>query len=521
MEIVGSIIAGKHGSILIRQKSGAEVELGDLLLVKQKNASLLLQVYDVVFGSQIPEKHLEMISGMKLEGYGADLDFMDPALRNYVLAQVKAVARVEANKVRIPKTLPPFMGNVRHVTKDDLTFLAKPPHPVYLGKVRSGSKALDVDVNLSGLHVFKHHIVVPATTGRGKSNLVKVILWSILDEDDFGVLVLDPHDEYYGRHGKGLKDHPESGRGLLYYSSTPPSGANTLVVNLRSIMPWHFQGIVYFSDAQGDAIRLHYNRALERNESWIENIVRGVELEGVGLRTLQVLRRKFDTVLGVYLDDEGNLQCRNRIFSASAGTTTTRDIADSLEAGKTVIVDTSRLLDQAELLIGSIVVGEVFHRYQRYKSTGMLDEKPVVSIVIEEAPRVLGADVLASSGENIYSTVAREGRKFKVGLVAITQLTSLIPRPILANMNTKIILGNEMALERKAIIDSAAQDLSDDSRTIASLDIGEAIVSSNFTKFAVPVQIPLFEEYVKTYLEDARGATRQEVRRSFQGVDVE
>jgi DNA helicase HerA-like ATPase len=105
---------------------------------------------------------------------------------------------------------------------------------------------------------------------------------------------------------------------------------------------------------------------------------------------------------------------------------------------------------------------------------------------------------LASAGDNIYSTVAREGRKFKVGLIAITQLTSLIPRPILANMNTKIILGNEMAAERRAIIDSAAQDLSEDDRTIASLDKGEAIVSSNFTKFAVPIQIPLFEKYIET-----------------------
>ena len=249
--------------------------------------------------------------------------------------------------------------------------------------------------------------------------------------------------------------------------------------------------------------------------------MRGVELEGVAQRTLQVLRRKFDTVLGVYLDKELNLQCRNRVFSDTAGTTTTRDIADSLEDGKTVVVDTSRLRDQAELLIGSIVVGEIFHRYQRYKSTGVLDEKSVVSVVIEEAPRVLGADVLANAGENIYSTVAREGRKFKVGLVAITQLTSLIPRSILANMNTKIILGNEMALERKAIIDSAAQDLSDDSRTIASLDVGEAIVSSNFTKFAVPVQIPLFEEYAENYLKEAGGANKKEAKRAFQGVDVE
>ena len=69
--------------------------------------------------------------------------------------------------------------------------------------------------------------------------------------------------------------------------------------------------------------------------------------------------------------------------------------------------------------------------------------------------------------------------------------------PLLANMNTKIILGIEMAPERQAIIDSAAQDLSDDSRTIASLDKGEAIITSNFSVFATPVKIPLFEDVVK------------------------
>lgn len=120
----------------------------------------------------------------------------------------------------------------------------------------------------------------------------------------------------------------------------------------------------------------------------------------------------------------------------------------------------------------------------------MLDEKPTVGIVIEEAPRVLGE----KSGRNIFHQIAREGRKFRVGLIAVTQLSSMIPREILANMNTKIILGNEMKSEREAIIGSAAQDLSKDSKNIASLDKGEAIVSSIFTKFAIPIQIDLFED---------------------------
>jgi len=495
VKVVGQVVGGKVASILVREKSGEKLELGDLLVVEDEEALLILQVYDLNYGSQIPQSIHELLAGLKLEGYGAGLTFLEPKLRNYVLAEVKAIARVEGKNVRIPKTLPSFFSAIRRIRKEDLLFLTKPRHPIYLGKVRSGSKILDVDVYLDGMDVLKHHILIPATTGRGKSNLVKVMLWSILGQKDFGVLVLDPHDEYYGRYGKGLKDHPKAQRNLLYYSPNPPPGANTLVVNLRSIEPSHFQGIVSFTDAQHDAIRLYH---INFEENWIEHIVRGESLNGVADRTLQVLQRKFNTTLGVYIDESGNLQCRNRVFSNTAGETTIREIVAALEEGKIVIIDTSRLLDEAELLIGSIIVNEIFYRYQGYKSTGELDSKPVVSVVIEEAPRVLGKEVLAE-GDNIYSTVAREGRKFNVGLIAITQLTSLIPREILANMNTKIILGNELSTERHAIIESAAQDLSQDDRTIASLDKGEAIISSNFTKFAVPVKIPLFEDYIETF----------------------
>ena len=110
---------------------------------------------------------------------------------------------------------------------------------------------------------------------------------------------------------------------------------------------------------------------------------------------------------------------------------------------------------------------------------------------------MIGEDVLTNKGNNIYSNIAKEGRKFKIGLTAITQLTSVIPKTILANMNTKIILGNELAQERQAVIASASQDLSSDDRNIASLDKGEAIVSSIFVPFAIPIKIPLFEDLVK------------------------
>ena len=505
MQVAGSIVYGKHGSIMIRQKSESEIELGDLLVVDQSAGNYsILQVYDLKYASQIPDKNLEMISGMKLEGFNADLDFMDPALRNYILAEVKSIANIKKDdnkkKIFIPKTLPQFMSNARPIEKTDLDFIESPKNPIFLGNVRSGSKMLDVGVHLNGEDVFTHHILIPATTGRGKSNLLKVMLWSVLGKDFCGILVLDPHDEYFGRHSKGLKDHPKSKENLVYYSPNPVSGSPSLVFDFKSIKPWHFKGVIDFSQAQQEAMIVAYH--LFRSD-WLCQLVQAQQIAGVNDGTLAVLKRKLDAALGIYLDDLGKIQCRTTIFSDALGSRTIKDIQEALESGKKVIIDTSRFADEIELLIGSIILGEVFSGYKRYKLEGSLEQKPVISIVVEEAPRVLSQDVL-KSGDNIFSTIAREGRKFKIGLTACTQLTSIIPKTVLANMNTKIILGNELSSERNAIIDSASQDLSSDDRSIASLDKGEAIISSNFTKFAIPIQIPLFEEYIKDKENNAK-----------------
>jgi len=108
MDIIGSVISGKHGDIIIRQKSGSTVELGDLLIVTYEQTSLLLQVYDIKYGSQIPLQHLELVSGMRLEGYAAELDFIDPNLRNYGIIQVKAIAQINTRILESRKCFRPL-----------------------------------------------------------------------------------------------------------------------------------------------------------------------------------------------------------------------------------------------------------------------------------------------------------------------------------------------------------------------------------------------------------------------------
>ncbi len=508
----GLVIGGEFGKILIRQKSDKSIELGELLVSISGSNKILLQVFDLVYGSQVSQQNLELISGLNLED-DTKLDFIEPNLKYYNLALAKSLITINNNnKANAAKMLPSFFSEVRDVTNDDLKFITKPKSPLFLGKLRSGSKVLDIDLFLPGNDVLTHHVLISATTGKGKSNLTSCLLWDSIDKPYCGILVLDPHDEYYGRNKIGLKDHPS--KNIVYYTpKNVPVGGRTLKINLDCIKPTHFNGVVDLSDPQKQAMNSFYR---EYGKSWVEAVILEKPLKvDFNLATISVLKRRLLSLLNLEFD--GQQLFSRGVFDLNACGTIINDIASEIEQGKIVIIDTSQFAGAVELLIGSLITTELFKRYKYYKVNGLLKDKPVVSIVIEEAPRVLGKEVL-EKGSNIFSTIAREGRKFKVGLIAITQLPSLIPRQILANMNTKIILGTEMASERQAIIDSAAQDLSTDNRNIASLDKGEALVSSNFARFALPIKIPLFDDLVKkTNISNNTNNTNYE----YQGVNIQ
>lgn len=508
MKIKGVIISGEYGKIIARQKSTEEIELGELLIAEAEQHNILLQVYELVYGSQISQQNLELISGMKLED-DESIYFHEQKLRNYKLMFMKALLSIPKRRVQKEKitsgeedileeasackTLPSFFGEVREITKSDLAFLQQPEKPMYIGNLRTGSKLLDLELALPGDEVLAHHVLVAAATGKGKSNLTKVMLWNLIDKNYCGMLILDPHDEYFGRTALGLKDHPLREKVVYYTAKNPPIGARTLKINLKSIKPEHFQGVTSFSQPQKELLHVYYKKY---GNKWIESIILEEQLSHVSFNeaTLSVVKRRLLSLLN--LDWNGSQLSASGIFDLAVGETTVKDIVNSLEQSKKVIVDTAHLSSAVEILVGGMVAEEILCRYQQYKTTGELERKPVISILLEEAPRVLGKDVL-EEGSNIFDKIAREGRKFKVGLFAITQLPSLIPRTILANINTKIILGMEMAVERQALIESASQDLSSDNRSIASLDKGEAIISSTFTRFAIPIKCPLFQVYIR------------------------
>lgn len=491
--VKGIIVSGEYGNIIIREKHDNKLELGEILIAQTQRGKILLQVYDLFYASQFPPEYLELMSGLKLEE-NKNFVFEDPEIKNYVLARTNALIEISNNAPQACKLLPNFFSEAIDIQEQDVQFLSeKKNNNLFAGFLRSGSKTLNVPIYLDVEKIFSHHILISGTTGRGKSVLMTHLVWHILNNSACGILLIDPHDEYYGRTTFGLKDNPYASEYLDYYTvSRSIPGSKTLKINLESLHPKHFEGVMEWSDAQKQALNMFYKKF---GNEWIASILSDKELDNVyvGEATVGVTKRKLMQLLDIEISNN-EIVCK-KVFDLNSGKTTVHDIISSLEKGKKVIIDTSEFMGETEILVGSIFAHELFANHKSY-SFQELKSKPVVSIVLEEAPRVLGKEIL-ERGPNIFSTLAREGRKFKIGITAITQLPSLIPREILANLNTKIILGVEMKLERQALIESASQDLSTYDRTIASLDKGEALISSQFTRFAIPIKIPNPEELVK------------------------
>ncbi|MEM0119921.1 MAG: ATP-binding protein [Thermoprotei archaeon] len=463
--------------------------LGELFVLRDDEGSVLLKVVGHGYVSTIRSEILAMMS--------REWDTAEPVQLTYngspttFVAKLKPLIERVAGALRpVRRAIPPGAELVR-ASVSDLGFIQN-SSGLFLGNVRSGYNVLSVELRLDPLKVVSEHVLVAASTGRGKSNLLKVLLWSLLDHPKLGVFVVDPHREYYS----ALIDHPRAQENLVCFSPNPKEGEVKLAISTRLIRPYHLSGVINLSDAQEREAYLLYK---EFKEDWVERLLTADSFMGGlgdddldhGARVARAtLSRKLMRLLSVgYEAGGGVFKLPKSVKEGEVdGSEFLNGVFEELEARRVVVVDTSNLSEEAELLLGNMVAYMILDRHMHMKQENK--EITPVGIVLEEAPRVLGID----APENGYMKLAREGRKFGIGLVAVTQLISVIPEEILANMNTKIYLGMASGKERRAAIDNALHDLSEEEDELLRLDVGEAIVTSTSLGFPVPIKIPFIDK---------------------------
>jgi DNA helicase HerA-like ATPase len=485
-----------------RSFHGTDLFLGELLVAEDAERARrhLFRVIDVTYGSDSTDPNwAERAAGAYMAGDVTDTPYSihDPEQRLYKVAECAPLGYVDAaGEFRKPKSLPAQFGRVTAPTAEDFAFLRGRMGDLRVGLLRSGEDTIDLEVGIEGTSL-PSHVGVFATTGMGKSNLMKVLAGTILESKGrYAMLLFDPHGEYLDGGGgtrRGLRDHPWAAERLKVYATRPGLGAQAtaLRVTLGEITLGDLQTAYDWSPAQIDAI--HRLARLYRDD-WMTAVADEAEdpeelakQTGAATSTIQVIRRRAQRIV--------ELPCISRDSSQPS---LSERIAAELADGYCVLVETSGLSDVEEVLVASVIT----RRLLDANAEAYLEDRdrfatlPPTIVALEEAQRVLSR--AKRSDENVFPRTAREGRKFKVGLCAVSQQPKLIDDELLSQFNTFFILGLADEKDRTILRGSSKQDIKDLGPEIQTLMPGEAIVTSLEAPFALPARAYLYEEYVKS-----------------------
>jgi DNA helicase HerA-like ATPase len=494
---IGRITGKSVGELTFRIGPDERVHLGELLVIDEDDP-FYLRVTDLHYGADARDGAWgDRTAGTLLASPEAeDVVLFDREHRLYQTVVASPLGYM-ASRFRKPKSLPPHFAHVRRPKPNDFKFLAPRKGDLEIGFLRSGDEALPDRLGLDP-KALSQHIGIFATTGMGKSNLLKTLAGSCMESGKIGLLVLDPHGEYAaggsgthpdGTAHKGLLHHPRQDR-LEVYSSRPVHGfqVHDLAVAAQEITVQDFANVYHLSEPQYEAL-------WAAREAWgTDWLIQMGNMEPEHLFTF--FGEKFHRATWNVLQRRASGILKQPVIHFDAAKrSTTKQIIDHLQAGKTVLVDTSALEPNEELLISATLARRLLQAYQTaYRNGDEFRALPPACVILEEAQRVLNRK---SGSENVFASIAREGRKFKVGLGAVTQQPRLIEDELLSQFNTLFILGLADPTDRDRVRAGARQDLSQVSKEIQMLEPGEAILTTPGAPFALPVKTHLYEERIK------------------------
>lgn len=184
-------------------------------------------------------------------------------------------------------------------------------------------------------------------------------------------------------------------------------------------------------------------------------------------------------------------------------------IVKLVDEGNIIVLDVSSLdSKQADLAVLTIARRLFEHRLELGVEES--SRRPVMGIVSEEAPLYLSTESIYSP-YNPFARIAREGRKFGVGLIAITQLATIIEKQLLANFNTLIVMRTRSRSDLEFF-----KDLGIPVETLPFLGDRECFIYTPDLpiKEPIPVYLPPWfsEEYIKAVDERRKELDRPSIK---------
>jgi hypothetical protein len=289
-----------------------------------------------------------------------------------------------------------------------------------------------------------------ARSGFGKSNLNKLLFSSLYDRTPevdkrggrripVGTIIFDPDGEYFwpdDKNNPGLCDVPHlRDRLVVFTHRQPPSKfygafvAGAIRIDIRRFRPNDVVSIALPADRQ-DQQNVRKLKQLndhdwaelvdlierDKNSADLGIIKKLLRLDAAQQQDAEALAARANMTHIVRMLHDPSSQMTDMLLKA-------------LREGKICVVDVSQMRGTPAFVLSGLILKRIFDHNQEEFTKSKGDSIPVIA-VIEEAQAVLGEKDV--SGEGPYVAWVKEGRKYDLGVVLITQQPGSIAQEILS-----------------------------------------------------------------------------------------
>ncbi len=411
--------------------------LGRIAVIKDLNDSLFSTFYSYINRSVFTEpKKLEMVLTQKdpLIKKVLILAYLNEKQTSIKVGQLEILAEFNPEKIKqkesILKTpmIPPEAGSLVFTLKDqkEIQDIMQINHAGYqMGKPVKFGKLFNTNLNafIDLEKIYTMHMAVLGTTGSGKTTFVRRML------ENFGYSDIDVYIfDLYGEYERSVKDKYQ----LLFPNILFPVSFENLNDLLRQY------GIVFQERSSEERRVSSYLRKNLKPDLQIiglrEKSLEDMLIEASELTDIKGdLRQELFTFLDMLKKDfqEEPLRIHPEVV---------RKIDESLRSEKNVVIYNFQQIEDpvTRVNIAGLLMKEIFRLSKS-------DTKKRV-IILEEAqnfaPEKGFGEIQAGVSNISYmmaKKIATEGRKFDLGLIAITQRPANISKYVLSQLNTQAV----------------------------------------------------------------------------------
>ena len=463
-EVVGIVANGAlpHSFDAITRDA---VPVGDYLVARTADGR---EVLGMVESTSIESEVMGIVRTFSDALRAGELAMANPYDKSYT-CRVRVLGLLEglrSGEVIMP-SLPPVPGSaVRRATPGELSevFGGSGRSWVPIGSLlRSREVRVHVDIN----KVASRHLAILASTGAGKSNLLALLAKAIANLRGT-MVIFDYHGEYGGLDLNGRENHVEP------------------TINPEDLDPDELADLL---DIGEGASRQRYvlahalDRARGSRDFW-DGLLSGVEQVGRDEREYREAAERVADIIRLALR-------RYRTVLSPGAVPPVRRLAE----GRVNIVNLSGLSPaQADVVISRYMEDVLVERKRCVGDSrgGCSLGRPVV-LALEEA-HVFVAQNRRTRTKDVASMIAREGRKFGVSLVIVSQRPQRLDQDVLSQMGS-LAVGRLINQRDRSFVQESSEYLTEEmAEYLPDLNPGEAILLGQWVKLPTLVKVDRVEE---------------------------